>query len=64
MYMKRGQKQNIRVVGFVLAFAAFLSVAYHVVEGKIEDKYQQELNSQTWGSKNYGVKVEPLTFDE
>ena len=62
--MRRYLKQNIRVIGLVLGLTIFISVAYHVVEGKIEDKYQKELNSQTWGSKNYGVKVEPLTFDE
>ena len=62
--MKRGQKQNIRVIGLVLSFIVFISVAYHEIEGKIEDKYQQELNSQAWGSKNYGVEVEPLTFGE
>ncbi|MUK51564.1 hypothetical protein [Aliivibrio fischeri] len=62
--MRRYLKQNIRVIGLVLGLTILISVAYHVVEGKIEEKHQKELNSQTWGSKNYGVKVEPLTFSE
>ena len=63
--MKRYLKRNIRVirvVGLVFGVICFISIAYHEFEGKIEAKYQNELSSQTWGSKSYGVEVEPLTF--
>ncbi|MGR6830791.1 hypothetical protein [Aliivibrio wodanis] len=43
--MRRYLKQNIRVIGLVFGLTIFISVAYHVVEGKIEEKYQKELNS-------------------
>ncbi|MGR6863462.1 hypothetical protein ACU5EH_25700 [Aliivibrio salmonicida] len=62
--MRKYLKQNIRVIGLVLGLTIFISVTYHAVERKIEDKYRQELSSQTWGSKNYGAEVEPLTFGE
>jgi TRAP-type mannitol/chloroaromatic compound transport system permease small subunit len=60
--MKKCAKRNIRIFGFVLFFISFISISYFIVEGKIEAKHQKELSSQAWGSKNYGVNIEPMKY--